>query len=412
MDRISRRMTNWIELLLVVLIFFVHSFAQNTLTSPKRENEVHLARARQAVADQQLDAAVLEINTILATDPNNIEARGDLGVVQFLQGKYAEATPNLRAALRVQPSLWKAQAILGLCEKAQGKLDSAKALLETSFPHLQDPKLQIRAGMALVELDYQQRDMEKALGILGTLQKLDPANVEVLYVVYRLHSDLAAHASDTLALIAPNSARMHQVLAQHLVNEGDAKGAITQYREALRIDPRLPGVHFELGEAILQDSMSEPSQQDAQKEFVAALALNPSDAKSECRMGALFSLRGENESALQHYSNAAKLVPTESEAQVGWGKVLMDLGQTEKAQEHLLVALHLDPQNAQAHYRLSQLYRQLGRTAEAKREFSSFGELRKAEERIRDAYAKVHQTYLESGSSPALNPDIPQEIPH
>jgi len=384
---------------------FVSLFAQKAVSAPQREIREHLARAQQAMADKQLDSALHEFTAILALDPNNVEARGDLGVVQYLAGNYAEASQNLRAALRLQPALWKAQAILGLCERAQGRFDSARTLLAKSFPHLQDPKLQIRAGMALAELDYQWRDLEKASAVLAVLQKLDPANVDVLYVIYRVHTDLATQARDNLALIAPNSARMHQVLAQHLFTEGDAKGAVAQYREAVRIDPHLPGAHFELGEAILQDSMSEGSQQNAQKEFETALAINPSDAKAEAQLGALFSLHGDVAAALSHYQRAAELSPDDLEAQVGLGKVLMSTGEPEKALQHLLAAVRIDPTNAQAHYRLAQLYRQLARASDAEREMGTFLELRQGEERLRSAYSQI---YRQSGNSQALNPDVPQ----
>jgi len=384
---------------------FVSLFAQKAVSAPQREIREHLARAQQAMADKQLDSALHEFTAILALDPNNVEARGDLGVVQYLAGNYAEASQNLRAALRLQPALWKAQAILGLCERAQGRFDSARTLLAKSFPHLQDPKLQIRAGMALAELDYQWRDLEKASAVLAVLQKLDPANVDVLYVIYRVHTDLATQARDNLALIAPNSARMHQVLAQHLFTEGDAKGAVAQYREAVRIDPHLPGAHFELGEAILHDSMSEGSQQNAQKEFETALAINPSDAKAEAQLGALFSLHGDVAAALSHYQRAAELSPDDPEAQVGLGKVLMSTGEPENALQHLLAAVRIDPTNAQAHYRLAQLYRQLARASDAEREMGTFLELRQGEERLRSAYSQI---YRQSGNSQALNPDIPQ----
>ena len=308
--------------ILRVAVFFLMFFsctlvclsAQTGASDPKREMQAHLARAQQAVADKQFEAAIRELNAVLALDPKNVEARGNLGVVQFLQGNFAAASQNLRQALRLQPSLWKAQAILGLCEKAQGRFDAAQALLEKSFPHLQDPKLQIRAGMALAELDYEHRDLEKTAAVLSVLQKRDPTNVDVLYVLHRVHTDLATQARDALALVAPNSARMHQLLAQHLVTEGDAKGAIAQYREAIKIEPRLPGAHFELGEAILEDFTSEQSQQDAQKEFETALAVNPGDARAECRLGALLSLHGDVDAALRHYQHAVELAPDDAEA--------------------------------------------------------------------------------------------------
>jgi tetratricopeptide (TPR) repeat protein len=403
-------MSRILTLAVFFLMFFSctvgNLFAQKAASAAQREVREHIARAQQALADKQLDSAIRELNAVLALDPKNVEARGNLGVVQFLEGKYAEASQNLRAALRLQPSLWKAQAILGLCEKVQGRFDSAKTLLEKSVPHLQqDPRLQVRAGMALVELDYQRRDLEKALGVLSMLQNTDPTNADVLYVVYRIHTDLATQARHTLAMVAPDSARMHQLLAQHLINEGDAKNAVVQYREALRIDSHLPGVHFELGEAILMDSGAAQGQQEAQKEFEAAIAANPGDAKSECRLGALFNLRGDTESARKHYLRAAELDPNESEAQVGLGKILMSTGHPEEALPHLLTAVRVDPTNAPARYRLSQLYRQLERPSDAEREMGTFQELRRVEDRLRSAYA---QLYKESGSSQVLNPDIPQ----
>ncbi|MGD0790510.1 MAG: tetratricopeptide repeat protein [Terriglobales bacterium] len=151
--------------------------------------------------------------------------------------------------------------------------------------------------------------------------------------------------------------------------------------------------------------MSEQSQQNAQREFETALAVNPGDAKAECRLGALFSLRGDMDAALSHYGRAAERAPDDPEAQVGLGKVLMSTGQPEKALEHLLNAVRVDPLNAEAHYRLSQAYRQLGRISEAESEVATFKQLRKVKERLRSAYARV---YKESGSSQALNPDIPQ----
>ena len=370
-----------------------------------RPVQFHLAEAQQAMAAKQFDVASRELNAVLKIEPGNVEARANLGVVQFLQGEFAEAGQSLRTALRLQPSLWKAQAILGLCERFQGRPDAALPMLERSFPHLQEPTWQSRVGMTLVELLYQRHDLDKALEVLRALEKRNPRDVDVLYVNYRIHTDLASESRDKLALIAPDSARMHQLLAQHLVSAGNIKEAAAQYREALRIDPRLPGAHFELGEAILEDSTSDEGQREAQKEFETALALNPSDARSECRLGALSSLRGDAGAAMQHFSRAAELDPHDAEAHVGLGKVLASTGQVEKALDHLLTAVRLDPLNAQAHFRLSQLYRRMGRGSDAEQERARFEDLHNARDRLRSAYWQV---YKKPGASRVLDPDVPQ----
>jgi tetratricopeptide (TPR) repeat protein len=368
------------------------SSAQGT-ADKLREIEQHEALARQALDQKHPDVAIAEYQAILKLDPKNAEARGNLGVIAFLQGNCTVAGDHFEQALKLQPSLWKAQAMLGICEKYRGHPKQAKLLLEESFPHLKEPRLQIRAGLALVELDYQQGQLEEALPVLGALQEADPANVDVLYVLYRIHTDLADQARDKIGLVAPDSARMHEILAQHLINEGDAEHAVEQYREALRIDPHLPGVHFELGEALLQNNFPSPelARQNAQKEFETALQLNPQDQKSECRLGAIYFLQNNFSEALAHFSRAEELNPADPEAHIGLGRVLAATDQPQIAMEHFRRSVQLDPLNANAHFQLSRLYRRLGRNEEADRETAAFKKLREAKDRLRSTYEGVYK---------------------
>ena len=61
-------------------------------------------------------------------------------------------------------------------------------------------------------------DLDKAAATVSTLRSLYPTNAEVLYASYRIYSDLAGEAMLSLSLVAPNSARMHQVMAHELVH--------------------------------------------------------------------------------------------------------------------------------------------------------------------------------------------------
>jgi tetratricopeptide (TPR) repeat protein len=380
--------------------------AQDTANKPQ-EIERHSALARQALDDKRPEAAIREYQAILELDPKNADARGNLGVIAFVQGNCSVASEHFRLALKLQPSLWKVQAMLGVCEKYAGHAKEARSLLEGSFPHLKERRLQIRAGMALAELDYQQGRLEDALGVLRVLEEADPANVDVLYVLYRIHSDLADQARDKLGLVAPDSARMHQILAQHLINEGDAKRAVEQYREALRLDPHLPGGHFELGEAILQDRSTgdELARQEAQKEFEAALQANPQDHRSECRLAAVYYLQKDLPAALAHYSHAAEIEPADPEAQLGLAQVFVTLDQPENAMQHLRTAIQLDPLNATAHYRLSRVYLRLGRDEEASKETATYKRLQEAQEHLRTTYSDV---YMAPRKQQPLDPDSPQ----
>jgi len=47
--------------------------------------------------------AIPEFRAIVALDPKDVDALGNLGVLLFFQGDYANATPQLRAAVKLRP---------------------------------------------------------------------------------------------------------------------------------------------------------------------------------------------------------------------------------------------------------------------------------------------------------------------
>jgi len=61
-----------------------------------------------------------------------VDARGNLGVVLFFRGAYADAIRQLRAALKSRPALPKIQALLGIVEKRTGELARSSPRFERS----------------------------------------------------------------------------------------------------------------------------------------------------------------------------------------------------------------------------------------------------------------------------------------
>src|ERR1039458_1501763 len=54
----------------------------------QQQIESHSRHAQEYLRQGQADLAVGEFRAILALDPNNIDARGNLGVTYFFQGDY------------------------------------------------------------------------------------------------------------------------------------------------------------------------------------------------------------------------------------------------------------------------------------------------------------------------------------
>jgi tetratricopeptide (TPR) repeat protein len=311
-----------------------------------------------------------------------------------------QAAVHLRAAVKLQPALAKTQALLGMCEKWTGDTARAETDLKESLPRLQEEKLKVQTGMALIELYYGAGKLDNAAGVVGMLRQLKPTDPVILYAAYRIYSALTDEAVLGIAMTAPGSAQLHQLMAHELARQGDTEGAVAHYREALKIDPRLAGAHFELAEML--SAGSNPG--GAQKEYKEALAVDPSDEKSECRLGE-FALRTfDLKAATAHFSRALQLRPNDADAAVGMAKTLIALKQPEKAAPLLELAATLEPFEAPIHYHLAMVYRDLGRAADSRRELAEFQKAKGAKEKLSETY---HEMRLEPKAD-RPDPTVPE----
>jgi tetratricopeptide (TPR) repeat protein len=246
--------------------------------------------------------------------------------------------------------------------------------------------------MELATLYYRQGNLDRAASVMRSLVDIDADNVEILYMAQRIYSELADDTLNKLALLAPGSARMQVVIAERLINEGDLKGATEHYRKALEIDPRLPGVHFELAEAILEGAPTAAANQaEAEKELQAAVKLDGASAKTECLLGRIAFQREDLNAAYAHYSRAFAMNPGDSEAQLGLGRALATMEKPQEAAKYLRMAVQSDPLNENAHFRLASVCRKLQLTAEAEKETKLFREIKEAKDRLENLYRQMHK---------------------
>jgi len=175
------------------------------------------------------------------------------------------------------------------------------------------------------------------------------------------------------------------MMAHELAKQGNNTAAIANYREAVKLAPQLPGIHFELAEMLNAASPTDNAE-EVEKEYKIALASNPSDEKSECRLAEIASRKNNLTEAHERYSRALKLQPNDPDANIGLAKVLMSMNQPDKAEALLKHAIQLDPTIALAHFRLSTIYRQAGRTDEARQELAEYQKYKEMKEKLREMY--------------------------
>jgi tetratricopeptide (TPR) repeat protein len=380
------------EFLFIGTLLLVTVYLCQGQTNPKAaEIQAHKSRAEAALGANDQDAAAREFRAVLSLDPKNTEARTNLGVMEFFHGDCASASNDLRRALIVVPSLDKARALLGICQKRMGD-PAARKNLETAFAQLKDAKLRSQVGLELARFYQQVGDFEHTASTIGALVALNPEDPNILYFAQRTYSELADETLNKLAIVAPGSARMQQTIAEHLVNSGDLKSAIPHYRKALKIEPGINGIRYELAEAILESAPSDGgTQTDSEKELLTAQANEGDSAGIECELARIAGLRGDTQSAYDHYTRAFHLDAEDTNAQLGMGRALMTMEKPQEARKYLELAVKSDPLNNEAHYRLGIAYRELQMTEQAQKEMTLFQEIKKTKDQVEVLYRQMNR---------------------
>jgi tetratricopeptide (TPR) repeat protein len=376
-------------LVALLLYPFILSSSPGQESQSKRDQiEEHENLAQQYLSERKPDLAIPELEKVVALDPGNVDACANLGVLLFFRGDYKGAIPHLQAAVKLQPNLSKVQALLGMAEEHQADSEDARKDLETAFPSIQDMKLKVEVGLELLGVYDASSDLADAAGVIIQLRKDDPENPEVLYAAYRTFADLSGEAMLSLSLAAPDSAQMHQLLAHEETREGNTNGAIAQYRKAIAINPRLPGVHFELAE-LLNTSQDPVIKKQAEAEYRAAVTANPHDEKAICKLGEIALQNGDLKPAHDLFAQAVALQPADADAKLWLAKTLIEMNQPDKALPLLEASVQLEPTDATAHYRLGTLYKRLGRMDDAKREIELYQKYKDMKDKLRAVYKEL-----------------------
>jgi tetratricopeptide (TPR) repeat protein len=351
----------------LLLVIAPYDLCRGGQRSP--DAELHAKRAQAAIASNRPDVASTELKALIHLEPNDINARASLGMVLFTQRHYDEAAKNFGVVLVRSPSLWNAKAFLGMCQIRLGRADEGRSDIEDALPKLTDRVLREQAGLELIKSYTEGGDEDRAAHIIETLQHDDPENPDLLFAAYRIHSALASAALQKFSQTSPDSARIHQVLGDDMLLQENFQGAIGEYKEALKLDPHLIGVHLTLGEAMLAQGGKTQNASSAESEFQAELAVDPGNPDALLQLGEIALRRGDQNSAARLFTESLERRPSSSEAHIALAKISSDRNQDAAAIEHLQAALKTEPKSRTAHYRLAQLYSKSGDSVKAAQEF-------------------------------------------
>jgi tetratricopeptide (TPR) repeat protein len=282
----------------------------------------------------------------------------------------AAQVPAGRAAAPRQPaSALPRGGTLAEAERALNAGDDEKALAlaeRHAGAHPQDAAARViaaRVHMARADLDRAYEQLRRALAA-------QPRHVDALYYMGLVSGRLAERELERLAEVAPDSARLQQVLAESYELQDRRHDAAAAYEAALRRDPSL--LDALLGLAKLRRIALQC--EEAVKLYERAEAVRPT-YEAAYGLGVCHSFELDDQRAERRFRQALERDPKAPLAWLGLGMSAAKLGRTPEAIAHLQRAIALEPRLREAHYALGQAYQRSGDAARAQAAFDEASRL-------------------------------------
>jgi tetratricopeptide (TPR) repeat protein len=246
-------------------------------------------------------------------------------------------------------------------------LELVNAFLQRHPKDVEGRVLAARAHMARDEYEAAYERLRQALAV-------DPSSVDVLYYLGVVTSHMARGELDRLYRLAPDGARVHQLMAESLKLQDKLAEAAAEYELALRASPNLLEALIGLGEIRRGESKCD----EAAAVYQHAQAVRPT-YDAAYGLGVCFAVRNQHAQAVDEFREALKRDPRSAVAHFGLGSSLLHMGATAAAVRELERAVALEPRMRQGYYLLGRAYAALGLRAQSQQAFTKADELAQVE---------------------------------
>lgn len=257
------------------------------------------------------------------------------------------------------------------------------------------------ARIALARAELAQGESSEAFQDLRKALELDPTNTDALYYLGRVSAILSQVEYQELYSMAPQSARVHQLMAQSFLLQQNFPKAEEEYKSALAADPK----SVEILDALAELERSRYRFDEAVGYYRRAATLARRDYTSAYGLGACALYQQQPERAAEHFRRALEIDPGSAAAHLALGDALLRAGKPAAAAEELKKAAKLEPSMRQAYSLLARAYRSLGQTAAAEAALKKEHELERAETEERD------RLLTPNGPTPQRPPQTAQPAP-
>ena len=304
-------------------------------TQPASAREI-FEQGQQELSRGDLIAAGKDFRQVLAAEPNNAGAHGNLAVVYMRRREWRLALTELRAAEHLAPKI---------------------------------PGIRLNIGLVY----YRQADYRQAIGPFeSVLRDEESRQARYLLGLCYFFTERYADAAAALQPLWPQESENLNYL--YVVSIAANQAGRVELERAARIDPKLPFVHYFLGSVYRRRNNLEAAKQ----EFLKDAAIEPDVVYDYDQLGLICYTLGQIPEAERYFKQALRLDASLGTSDFGLAKIYKQQGKYAEALNALHAAGAIDAQSASVHYLRGQVLTAMGRRAEAKPEFDEAARLQKA----------------------------------
>jgi tetratricopeptide (TPR) repeat protein len=327
------------------------------------------AHATQLHESGDIQGAIRGYQAILASHPQRVDVRSNLGAAYSRLGRYEQAIEQYKQALALEKHNEAIRFNLALAYYKAAWFSEAASEL-TQFLAAAPKSLPQRSNAVRLLADCQVRlgEYKKVIALLSPVAESDASDRTVAYLLgSALIGDGQADKGQVIidrVFREENSAEARLLMGSIFLLADDGHGAIKEFERALELNPKLPTLRAWYGRALMRMGDGEK----AKTIFKSELADNPNDFEANLYLGVLLRQDKLFEDAFTYLSRAVQLRPRDQQAYYHLAAVYVARGLPNEARPLLESVVREHPDFIEAHVLLASVYYRLNRNADGKRE--------------------------------------------
>src|SRR5215471_7657860 len=254
---------------------------------------------------------------------------------------------------------------------------------ELAVSHLQKKPADLPVRIILARAELAMGNYGEALAELKRVLVQDPQNIDALYYLSFAARGMSQQEYARLFRLDPDSARVHQLLAESALEDQDVSLAETEFQKALEINPHSAEVATELAEL----KRSQSKFDEAIAFYSKAAEIGPLDYEIAYGLGACYTYKQDYARAIEWLRRSVAMSPDSGAAHFALGNALFQGGDWNAAVPELTASLRLEPRMKQAYFLLGRAYSKLGRKQDADAAFQKLDQLNGPTTSVQDGTA-------------------------